>query len=82
MKIDKWFHLYGRKDGIVLKEVPFEKLPSTQRKGKWIRKDDEQCYWYECSECGHLPPKDIYKQEWLSHFCPNCGTRMVRGEEE
>ena len=53
-----------------------------QQKGEWIRKVDEQCYWYECSECGHLPPKDTFKQEWLSHFCPNCGASMVRGEED
>lgn len=56
-------------------------LPSAQKKGKWIRLDDEKCYWYECSECGHLPPKDTFKQEWLSDFCPNCGADM-RGEKD
>lgn len=56
-------------------------VPSTERKGKWIKQEDEQCWWYECSECGHLPPKDTFKQEWLSNFCPNCGARMV-GEDD
>lgn len=37
MKIDKWFHLYGRKDDVVFEEVPFENLPSAEQ-------------WIPCSE--------------------------------
>ena len=57
-----------------------ERLPSADVRsvvrGKWIRKHDEVCYWSECSNCGDYPPKDFYGQEWLSHYCPNCGADM------
>ena len=43
MKIDKWFHLYGRKDDVVFEEVPFENLPSAEQ---WI-----PC-WYELPRVG------------------------------
>ena len=49
--------------------------------GEWIRKTDECCYWYECSVCGSYPPKNTYKHEWYSHFCPNCGADM-RGDKQ
>lgn len=75
MKIDKWFHLYGRKDDIVFEEVPFEKLPSAQQKGKWLDRTDDGRIVYpwwascECSQCEN----EGYKA-W--EFCPNCGADM------
>ena len=61
-------------------EADVNSLPS----GEWQRKEKEynDCdghrafYWYECSECGAKPPKDQWKNEWHSPYCPNCGARM------
>ena len=55
--------------------------------GEWIRKEQEinDCdghrayYWYECSVCGARPPKDTWKNEWHSNYCPSCGARMYKG---
>ena len=57
--------------------------------GEWIRKEKEinDCdghrayYWHECSVCGARPPKDTWKNEWHSDFCPSCGARMRGGTE-
>ena len=58
--------------------------------GEWVRKEKEinDCdghrayYWYECSVCGSSPPKDTWKNEWHSSYCPNCGARMIGGDDE
>ena len=55
--------------------------------GEWIRKEREynDCdghsvvYWYECDQCGARPPKDTWKNEWHSDYCPSCGARMYKG---
>lgn len=44
--------------------------------GRWIKKHDNVCYWYECSECGRKPPYSEFYQEDHSRYCPNCGARM------
>ena len=52
--------------------------------GEWVCKEIEynDCdghyayYWYECSVCGARPPKDTWKNEWHSNFCPSCGAKM------
>ena len=49
--------------------------------GKWVKQFDENCWWYECSECGDYPLKSVYGNDQLSDFCPWCGADM-RGEEE
>jgi len=57
--------------------------------GEWIRKEKEynDCdghyayYWYECSVCGARPPKNQWKNEWHSNYCPSCGARMKGGAE-
>jgi DNA-directed RNA polymerase subunit RPC12/RpoP len=44
-------------------------VPSAERKGKWIEKDDHVI----CSECGE-------EYGWIAYrpyFCENCGARMV-----
>lgn len=56
-----------------------EELPSAERKGKWI--DVERApRVYRCSVCGYA----LEAQEWgiRSNYCPHCGARMVRGEED
>ena len=55
-------------------------VPSAERKkGEWIERG---IYLPECSECGGkacgLHAFDAVK----SDYCPHCGARMVRGEEE
>jgi hypothetical protein len=49
--------------------------------GKWIKQYDENCWWYECSECGDYPLKTAYGHDMLSSWCPWCGAKM-EGEED
>ena len=39
------------------------------RHGRWIAKEDEVSYWWECSECHS-------DETQKSPYCPNCGARM------
>lgn len=50
-------------------------------KGEWIKKENRVSYWYECNKCGERPARNYLGNEYLSRFCPNCGSDM-RGEEE
>ena len=43
--------------------------------GRWERQEDDECYWYECSEC-HNPPAQRFKRDYFSDYCPNCGAKM------
>lgn len=82
MMIDKYFHLYGRKDDVVFEEIP---KPEQRPHGEWI---DESDGWQEgtfmCSSCNMefvliegTPEDNEY------HFCPNCGASMRKeGEAE
>ena len=65
--------------------IPCDAEVATEpKRGEWIRKEKEEndCdghrayYWYECSECGAKPPKNSWKQECFSPYCPNCGAYM------
>ena len=51
-----------------------------RKTGKWIKKSNISpfytVWWYECSECGQYPLKDVYNQESLTNYCPNCGCKM------
>lgn len=72
MKIDKYFHLYGRKDDVLFEEI---EKPELKKKGKWIDKSGGiEGAWNYCSVCGEQAI-DLYD------FCPNCGADM-RGEQE
>ena len=59
----------------------------SERPAEWIRKEKEynDCdgyrayYWYECSKCGAKPPKNEWKNEWHSPYCPSCGAFMKGG---
>lgn len=46
------------------------------RYGRWERKEDECCYWFECSECGEEPAKTNNNDNYFSVYCPNCGAKM------
>lgn len=53
-----------------------------RKKGKWIDVDDaDNRISGRCSNCGweaHLYEDDVIGMP----YCPNCGARMVRGEED
>ena len=44
--------------------------------GEWIRNEDDECYWYTCSECAEYPMRDRWGEEKLTDYCPNCGAKM------
>jgi hypothetical protein len=76
MKIDKYFHLYSRKDDVVFEEIEKPEL----KKGKWIDEgfyaDGHGAHAFRCSECGgHIIEYDA------DPFCKWCGADM-RGEED
>ena len=55
------------------------------KKGKWIEghrmKFDGTFYWYrECDQCGYERNDDDTEKD--SNFCPNCGSPMVKGEQD
>ena len=50
-------------------------------KGRWLRKESDISWWYECSECGESPLFDPYENEVRTPFCPWCGSDM-RGDED
>lgn len=50
-------------------------------RGRWIRKESDLSWWYECSECGESPLFDPYENEVLTRFCPWCGARMEEEED-
>ena len=76
MKIDKYFHLYSRKNDVVFEEIP----KPERKKGKWIHEYLASTAGgsypvIRCSECqGALPFTFEYAH------CPICGAEM-RGEE-
>ena len=56
-------------------------------RGEWVQKSRKldlcTMWWYECSECGSKPPNDKYGHpNYLSRYCPSCGSKMSEGEEE
>lgn len=59
-----------------------EKLPSTDRTGKWLKnKHWSSERWevdYKCSECGYIT---IFTPKYVP-FCPNCGADMRGGDSE
>ncbi len=46
------------------------------RHGEWSKQEDKLCHWFICSYCGERPPLNIWKYEWHSPYCPNCGAKM------
>ena len=58
------------------KEVDMKKEVAEVRHGRWERKEDECCYWFECSECGEEPAKTNDNDDYFSAYCPHCGAKM------
>ena len=44
--------------------------------GKWAKQVEDDCYWYECSECAGVVPRTRWGHDWYSDYCPNCGAKM------
>lgn len=56
---------------VIIKAV--EKGQSLIRKqGRWIEREDEGEFYWECSECGQR----INWVDETDHYCCNCGTKM------
>ena len=69
-RVPSWNYAVGIVEGF----PPADVRPVVE--GEWTRKHDDVCYWFECSICGHYPPKDRWGSEWISWFCPECGAKM------
>ena len=54
--------------------------------GNWIEwwDDNYLTFCHKCSECGRYPltKEETMHDEVLSKYCPNCGAKMDKGEEE
>lgn len=86
MKIDKYYHLYGRKLGVI-----FEEILNPVRRGWWEEvKVMPEAYdiagvktWasmLRCSNCGFTT---VAIEGGLAqyNYCPNCGARMEEKDE-
>lgn len=60
----------GMEEGYKMGRSGFEK------RGQWVKRHDEICYWVVCSGCEMRLPRDEWGQEWRSPYCPNCGAKM------
>ena len=79
---------YAHDMGVTLEQAEKEltrvsQIVPQRIKGRWIRKESDLSWWYECSECGESPLFDPYEHEVRSPFCPWCGAEMeMRGEQD
>lgn len=54
----------------------------TVRRGHWICIGDIDEYIFECSECHEIYClSDGTPKEHQYNYCPNCGTKLCKGEE-
>lgn len=65
-----------------LKEFPAADVVERKR-GEWVVIHNEIfADRYKCSCCGEYAQENGLGEEILSNYCPNCGARMLRGEQE
>lgn len=58
-----------------IKKIPTADVVEV-RHGEFVRKEDDACWWLECSLCSEPPPKNRYGFYYQSEYCPNCGAKM------
>lgn len=77
-----WQYANGFNMGLTAAEVAIEKLPSAQRKGKWIATQEWGGRNYSCSCCKFSFIVDTCMLEPMWNFCPNCGAMMEGSANE
>lgn len=66
-------------DKVAMEQIIRDELPSvTQKSGKWITVTNGRG-GHECSLCHEYAPSYQDGDEWLTKYCPNCGSAM-KGE--
>lgn len=60
--------------------MAIQALEKERKKGKWIPVTNGRG-GYECDKCHNYAPSYQDGVEWLSKFCPNCGSPMEVEEE-
>lgn len=51
------------------------KIPTAERRGKWIDHQEGRWMYAKCSECGSV-------HDAMSNYCPNCGANMRERRED
>ena len=74
MKIDKYFHLYGKKDEVVFEEVNLDSL-GMEKTAKVRVIDFNDIDLYKCRACQYYVDKSFT-------YCPNCGSRLIWGDDD
>ncbi len=77
-------YLRGLENGYWEIKKDIEQLPTIDpvKRGKWIEVKDKWCgLEIRCSECGAHVPRDGWGNAMQCDYCPNCGARMMEGEE-
>lgn len=69
MKIDKYYHLYGRKNDVVFEEISKPEERPREKWGKWVISE------IRCQECLEYFDTGCYSLDELK-TCPNCGALM------
>ena len=53
------------------------------KEGEWIEQDDGNSIYHKCSVCGKNQYNVLLEMmQGDYHYCPNCGARMRKGEQE
>lgn len=84
-QINKWVASGESEKSLLSLHNRIDTLPPVNpqpKTGHWIKKEDNTCWWYVCSECEQEPLKNRWNDDdVLSSYCPNCGCRMVEPQE-
>ena len=62
-----------------------ESIPSAERKGEWIVRNNTDFYGGEecaCSVCDYGYSTKAFFEPWNFKYCPHCGARMKGAEDE
>ena len=70
-------------EGTLLLNEAADAIEELSKTGTWVKRHDDVCYWYECSECGEKPLRSIWTDERVkTPYCAYCGARMIEAEVE